>query len=99
MAEGEGGCGIFCLSGNRFWSKMVPETSILRAATESHPQISGGYRVRGRGCRGGSYLNYYNESITQGDMPEEQIDEKAEEIINAFGVESLKLVDKEYEDY
>lgn len=46
-----------------------------------------------------SYLNYYNESITQGDMPEEQIDEKAEEIINAFGVESLKLVDKEYEDY
>ena len=46
-----------------------------------------------------SYLYYYNESITQGDMPEEQIDEKAEEIINAFGVDSLKLVDKEYEDY
>lgn len=45
------------------------------------------------------YLDYYNESITQGDMPEEQIDKKAEEIINAFGVDSLKLVDKEYEDY
>lgn len=46
-----------------------------------------------------SLLSYYDEDITQGEMSEELIDKKAEEIISEFNVDLLKLVEKKYDDY